>query len=1027
MRILVFAIAATLCPALVRPSHAQRSGPVAASLQEPAMAVAQPWPNAGSWRHIGPAAFGGRVDDIEAVASDPRIIFVGSAAGGVFRSKNNGTTWDAVFDNYGNTLSIGDIAIAPSDPNVVWVGTGEANNRQSSTWGDGVYRSTDGGTTWRHMGLRETQSIGRIVIDPRNPDVVFVAAVGHLFGPNDERGLYRTRDGGATWTKVLGVDANTGATDVVMSPDGRTVIAATYQRRRREFGFAGSGPGSGLWQSTDGGDTWSRVTSGVPAGDLGRIGLAISASNPDVVYAIIEASPPGGGVYRSDDRGATWVRRSAGNQRPNYFSQIRVDPKNPNHVWMLATALLVSNDGGTTFSGDSIAAYAHPDHHAMWIDPGQPQHVMLGNDGGVYFSYDNGRSWSYVDNLPISQFYDIAIDDREPYWIYGGAQDNGSWAFPSATYSRGGMTNLDVQNTGFGDGFQSAVDPIDRRFVHANSQNGRAFLADMVTREERFIQPVAPAGHDPYRFNWNTAMQQSPNDPRALYIGAQQLLRSTDRGTTWQEISPDLTRHAGRTALSVGTGFPAGRSLSANDGVSAYGNITTISESPTARGTIYVGTDDGNVQMTTDGGGHWSDLTPRFAMPESHYVSKVYASRHDARTAYVAFDGHWDDDQKPYLFKTVDGGATWTSIASDLPSWKPVKTIEEDPRNPNVLFVGTEFGLYWTTDGGRHWSPASGNVPPVMVDRIIVNQKNNDLILATHGRGVIILEDIAPLEGMSATGDVRLFPLRAAAEVQTYRDLPWPGGNAFVAPNSPIGTYVSYAVANDPPSLDSVRIDVIGPDGDIVDQMTGPDRAGTHRVLWDMRYRFKYVPPPSDSGFYGPPRAPYVPPGEYTVALTARGRTMKQTVQVRSDARGASTPAGLRDRAAINRRARDISRVYYDAATAMDAIDAELASIGAPADSTIKSISAEVATLRRRAHGNSITSGIGRLFDLTAAIESSSMAPTEAQHRSLAASVVEFTDIAAKVNDIVTNRLPAVRAKAGHTGGTAIATVQPPQ
>jgi photosystem II stability/assembly factor-like uncharacterized protein len=1026
MRILVLAIAAALCPALVRPSPAQRSGPVAASLQEPAMAIAQPWPNAGSWRHLGPAAFGGRVDDIEAVASDPRIIFVGSAAGGVFRSKNNGTTWDPVFDNFGNTLSIGDIAIAPSDPNVVWVGTGEANNRQSSTWGDGVYRSTDGGTTWRHMGLRETQSIGRIVIDPRNPDVVFVAAVGHLFGPNDERGLYRTRDAGATWTKVLGVDANTGATDVVMSPDGRTLIAATYQRRRREFGFAGSGPGSGLWRSTDGGDTWARVTSGVPAGDLGRIGLAMSASDPDVVYAIIEASPPGGGVYRSDDRGATWVRKNSVNQRGNYFSQIRVDPKNPNHVWMLATALLASNDGGTTFSGDSVAPYAHPDHHAMWIDPAQPQHVMLGNDGGVYFSYDNGRSWSYVDNLPISQFYDIAIDDREPYWIYGGAQDNGSWAFPSATYSRGGMTNLDVQNTGFGDGFQSAVDPIDRRFVHANSQNGRAFLADMVTREERFIQPVAPAGQDPYRFNWNTAMQQSPNDPRALYIGAQKLLRSTDRGTTWQEISPDLTKHAGRTTLSVGNGFPAGRSLSANDGVSAYGNITTISESPTARGTIYVGTDDGNVQMTADGGGHWSDITPRFAMPESRYVSKVYASRHDARVAYVAFDGHWDDDQRPYLFKTVDGGATWTSIASDLPSWKPVKTIEEDPRNPNLLFVGTEFGLYWTTDGGHHWSPASGNVPPVMVDRIIVNPNNNDLILATHGRGVIILEDIAPLEGTSAAGDVRLFPLRAATEVQTYRDLPWPGGNAFVAPNSPIGTYISYAVASDPPSPDTVRIDVIAPDGTVVDQMTGPDRAGTRRVLWDMRYRFKYVPPPSDSGFYGPPRAPYVPPGEYTVALTARGRTMKQTVQVRSDARGVSTPAALRDRAAINVRARDISRVYYDAVSCMDAIDAELASIGAPADSMIKSISAEVATLRRRAHGNSITSGIGRLFDLTAAIESSSMAPTDAQHRSLAASVAEFTDIAAKVNDIVANQLPTVRAKAGHTGGAVIVGVQPP-
>jgi len=964
------------------------------------------------------------VDDIEAVPGDPRTIFVGSAAGGVFRSKNNGTTWDAVFDKYGSTLSIGDIAIAPSDPNVVWAGTGEANNRQSSTWGDGVYRSTDGGTTWSHMGLRETQSIGRIVIDPHNPDVVFVAAVGHLFGPNEERGLYRTKDGGATWKKVLGVDANTGATDVVISPDGRTLIAATYQRRRREFGFAGSGPGSGLWRSTDGGDSWLRVTSGMPAGDLGRIGLDIAASDPSIVFAIIEASPPGGGVYRSDDRGATWVRKSPINQRGNYFSQIRVDPKNPNHVWLLATALMASNDGGATFSSESIAPNAHPDHHAMWIDPSQPQHVMLGNDGGVYFSYDNGRSWRYVDNLPISQFYDISIDDREPYWIYGGAQDNGSWAFPSATYSRGGLTNLDVQNTGFGDGFQSAVDPLDRRFVHANSQNGRAFLADMVTREERFIQPVPPAGHEPYRFNWNTAMHQSPNDPHALYLGAQELLKTTDRGTTWQEISPDLTRHVARGSLSVGDGFPAGRSLSANDGVSAYGNITTISESPRARGTIYVGTDDGNVQVTTDGGGNWTDLTSRFGLPQARYVSKVYASRHAARTAYVAFDGHWDDDEKPYLFRTTDGGATWTSISGDLPDWKPVKTVEEDSRNPNLLFVGTEFGLYWTVDGGRHWQAASGNVPPVMVDRIIVNPKNDDLILGTHGRGVIILEDIAPLEATGSEDDVRLFPARAATEVQTYRDLPWPGGNVFVAPNSPIGTYISYAVANDAPSADSVKIEVIAPGGGVVARMTGPDRRGTHRVLWDMRYQLAYVPPPSDSGFYGPPRAPYVPPGEYTIKLTARGRTLTQPVQVRSDARGASTPAGLRDREAINLEAREITRVYFDAVTAMDAIDAELASAGA--DSAARSIATQVTTQRQRARGNSITSGIGRLFDLTAAIESSSMPPTEAQHRTLAASVAEFTEIAAKVNDIIAHQLPALRARTGRTNAPAIATVKPP-
>lgn len=1004
---------------LSRPASAAAAGLAlaCAAANIGAQANAQPWPNDSSWRQIGPAAFGGRVDDIEAVVGDPRIIFVGSAAGGVFRSTNNGTTWVPVLDKYANTLSIGDIAIAPSDPRVVWVGAGEANNRQSSTWGDGVYKSTDGGTTWRHMGLRETQTIGRIVIDPHDPNTVFVAAVGHLFGPNEERGLYRTKDGGASWQKVLGVDANTGATDVVISPDGRTLVAATYQRRRREFGFAGSGPGSGLWRSTDGGDTWHRVTSGMPSGDLGRIGLDISRSNPNVIYAAIEAYPPGNGVYRSDDQGATWTRRSGANQRPDYFSQIRVDSKNPNRVWLLATGLAVSNDGGATFSDDSVARSAHPDHHAMWIDPNQPDHILLGNDGGVYATYDGGKTFAYADNLPISQFYDIAIDDRDPYWIYGGAQDNGSWAFPSATYSRGGMTNADVENIGFGDGFQSAVDPIDRRFIHANSQNGRAFLADLVTREERFIQPVAKAGEEPYRFNWNTAMLQSPVDPHALYLGAQRLLKTTDRGSTWQEISPDLTRHLGRGQLSVGDGFPAGRSLSGNDGVSAYGNITTISESPKAGGTIYVGTDDGNVQMTTDGGGHWTDLTSRFPARAVHYVSKVYASRQDARTAYVAFDGHWDDDEAPYLFATTDGGATWTSIAGDLPPWKPVITLEEDPVNPKVLFAGTEFGLYWTIDGGAHWTPAPGNIPPVQVDRVIVNPRNRDLIVATHGRGVMILEDVGALEGngVSAEGaGVRLFPLRSATEVQTYRDLPWPGGNAFVAPNSPVGTWVTYSVARDPPpGQDSVRIRVLAPDGSLVSELTGPDRRGTHRVLWNLRYQFPYVPPPSDSGFYGPPRPAYVPPGEYTVSLTARGATVSEKVTVRSDPRGASTPDGQRVRAALNLRARDLSRVYYDVVTALDAIDAQLAGPGAgggpPRDSAAKAIASETRTLRARAHGNSIVSGIGRLFDLVAAVESSSMPPTDMQRRSLAASVAEFTEIVAKVNDIITKRLPPIR------------------
>jgi photosystem II stability/assembly factor-like uncharacterized protein len=983
------------------------------------------WPSDSSWRHIGPAAFGGRVDDIEAVESDPRTIFVAAAGGGIFRSRNNGTTWEAVFDKYGSSMSVGDIAIAPSDPRVVWAGMGEPNNRQSSTWGDGVYKSTDGGTTWRHMGLRETQTIGRIVIDPRDANTVFVAAVGHLFGPNEERGLYRTKDGGATWQKVLNVDANTGATDVVISPDGRTLIAATYQRRRRAYGFAGSGPGSGIWRSTDGGDTWQRVTSGLPTGDLGRIGLDLSRSNPDVVYAIVEAFAPGGGVYRSNDRGATWTRQSNVNPRPNYFSQIRVDPKNPDRVWVLGVALVRSIDGGKTFSDDSIAQYTHPDNHAMWIDPARPEHIMLGNDGGVYFTYDGGRAWEYRDNLPIAQFYDISVDDRTPYWIYGGAQDNGSWAFPSGTYSRGGMTNADVLNTGFGDGFGSAVDPRDRRFIYANSQNGRAFLSDMVTREEHFIQPVAKTGSDPYRFNWNTAMLVSPNDPSLYYMGAQKLLETTNRGQTWAEISPDLSKHLRYQEMSVGDGFSATRSLSRNDGASAYGNITTISESPKARGTIYAGTDDGNVQMTRDGGKNWTDITSRFALPGPRYVSKVMTSKHDARVAYVAFDGHWDDDMTPHVFKTPDGGATWTSMALGIPAGKPVRTLEEDPRDPNLLFAGTELGLYWSNDGGAHWSAGPGDVPALRIDRVLINPRTNDLLLGTHARGVLILEDISPLR--STSSDVVLHPLRAATLVQTYRDLPWPGGDEFVAPNSPIGTYITYTLKSDAPSRDSVRIHVLAPNGAIVAEMSGPDVRGAHRVLWDLRQRLLYVPPASDSGFYGPPRAPYVAPGTYTVKLMARGREQTQTVQVLSDARGASTRDGLRARLAINERARDLSRVYFEVQTALAAVSRELdAARGKTADALVDSVALQAATLMARARGNSIVSGIGRVFDLTAAIESSSLPPTDAQERTLQASVAELADIAAKLNELISSRMPAVRAATGLPAPSGVARVTPP-
>lgn len=1007
------ALALAAAAMLVMSSAESRAQPPRAAAPPPARG----WPDT-AWRHMGPASFGGRVDDIEAVEDDPRIIFVGTASGGIFRSRNNGVTWDPVFDAYGTALSIGDIAIAPSDRNIVWAGTGEPNGRQSSTWGDGVYRSLDGGATWKNMGLRETQSIGRVVIDPRDPNTVFVAAAGHLWGPNEQRGLYRTRDGGATWHKVLGVDDNTGVIDVAMARDGRTMFAATYMRRRRAFGFVGGGPTSGLWRSLDGGDTWERVTNGLPAGNTGRIGIDISRSDPNVVYVVLENRA--GGVFRSTDRGATWTRQNRLDERPNYFSQIRVDPKNPDRVWLLGTFFYTSIDGGKTFTSDSTARKVHPDHHALWIDPNQPEHMMLGNDGGVFFSYDGARTWDFVDNLPIGQFYDIAIDARDPYWIYGGLQDLGTFGFPSGTHSRGRLMDDQVTFLEYGDGFQVAADPTNPRLIYANSQNGRGYVVDVETHEERRITPVAAERTERYRFNWNTAILVSPVDPRIYYYGANKLLKTADHGATWQVISPDLTRNQDWRKLSLGPGIPDRDSttLSRDDGTSQYGNITTIAESPRAPGTIYIGTDDGIVQMTTDGGAHWTNITSRFRLAASRSVSKVVASRHDAKTAYATFDGHTDDDQKPYIFKTADGGATWSSIAGDLPATAPVKTLTEDPRNANVLFAGTEFGLYWSFDGGHHWSFPGGNLPRVIVNRVLVNERNNDLILGTHGRSVIVLDDIRALEAgdpARAGSAVELFPLRDATVVYQWRDQPLPAARKFSAPNAPVGALVTYNLRD---SADSARIQVLAPDGSIVRELTGPGTAGVHRVVWDLRTRLAFVPAPGDSGFYGAPRAPFVPPATYTVKLVAHGATATQTVQVRANPRSASSPEASAARQLVAKRVDSLSRAYAEGKRLLAAVDTEfahlrplLASRGpSPAtDSLLKIVAAQLSTLRR-GFASDYGAPIGEVFDVLGGLESSSVAPTQAEQRALDFAAADLAASITKLNALVTTEMPKLRA-----------------
>jgi photosystem II stability/assembly factor-like uncharacterized protein len=967
-----------------------------------------------AWRHIGPASYGGRIDDIEAVPGRPSTIYVGTASGGVFKTVNNGVTWTPVFDRDGSALSIGDIAIAPTDPNVVWVGTGEANGRQSSSWGDGVYRSLDGGETWQHVGLRETHHIGRVVIHPRDPNIVYVAAMGHLWGPNEQRGLFRTVDGGKTWTNVLHASPDTGAGDVAIGPDGRTLFAALYQRRRRGWGFVGGGPESALYRSLDGGDTWEKLTKGLPSGTIGRIGLDISKSDPNIVYALVE-NKAAGGVYRSEDSGATWTRQSGFDPRPSYYSQIRIDPRNPNRVWVLGS-FAVSIDAGKTFRSEHTTDLIHTDHHALWIDPQDPDHLMLGNDGGLYFSYDGSRNWSFIDNLPIGQYYDVDVDTRDPYWIYGGTQDNGTWAIPSRTTSQLGITNADVVNVAYGDGFYVAVDPKDYRTVYANSQSGRTYLVDLDTREEKGLRPVPQDSKETYRFNWSTPMLLSPHDSNVVYYGGNKLFKTADHGHTWTVISPDLTRKQDWKKLPLMGSERSDDTLSRDDGVSDFGTITTIAESPLTKGVLYVGTDDGNVEMTRDDGKTWQNLTDRFKLPGPRWVSRVVASAHEAATAYVSFDGHQDDDFRPYIFKTTDNGVTWSPIAADIPNGMSVHAVAEDPVNRNLLFAGTEFGLFTSTNGGRNWTLVRGNLPRVRIDDILINNRTHDLILGTHGRSIIVFDDISMLEGREpAAGgdDVRLFPVRPATEYYEMRKLPSPGAAKFSGPNPEYGALITYFLKAD--AGDGLKILVIDPQGQLVRELDGPSNPGFHRVAWDLRFPLTLPVATQDDGWFGPPKGTLVLPGRYQVKLAVKGRELQEFVDVRIDPRARTSPEALKARFDASQRVAELLRAFGESTRALDGITRELDAIKEAVKTAkatpdevktgVDGLSKKVDTLKSK-----FRAGFGgpkfQYLDLAGQLQASTSEPTAAQLTWLAQLTAELREHITALNTIISGDMP---------------------
>ncbi len=837
------------------------------------------------FRNIGPAIMGGRIDDFAVVESNPSVFFVGTASGGVWKTVNNGVTFEPVFDDQG-VPTIGDVTIAPSDPAIVYVGTGEQNNRQSSSWGDGVYKSLDGGKTWIHLGLKDTHHIGRIVVDPKNPDVAYVAAAGHLWGPNKERGLYKTSDGGKTWANTKFINEDTGFIDVAMDPESpQTLYAASYQRRRTPFGYNGGGPGSALWKTVDGGATWTKLTKGLPAeGDVGRIGVTVYRRDPRIVYAVIEHAKQGG-VYRSEDKGESWTKMSDTNPRPSYYSQIHIDPNNDQRIWVLGAPMYYSEDGGKTFR-TNVVQRIHGDYHALWINPANSNHMLVGSDGGIHISYDRGRSWDYVNTVSLAQFYEIGVDMRKPYYVYGGLQDNGSWGAPSRSLWTAGITNDDWFRIGGGDGFYAMVDPTDHNIVYTESQDGNVQRLNMRTFERRVIRPE-PADGQRHRFNWNSPILISAHDPRTIYYGGNRLFGSKDRGDTWSLVTPDLTTNVERDRMPI-FGKTAREMLSRNDGVVHFGTITTVAESPVKAGVLWVGTDDGNLQVSRDGGANWTNVAEKVpGVPRGTYVSRVEASRFAEGRAYVAFDGHRNDDYKAYVFRTDDFGQSWKSVSGNIPAGGTVSVVREHPKNASLLFVGTEYGLWATWNGGGEWQRIKGKLPTMPVDDILIHPRDHDLILGTHGRGIYILDDAAPLAQLSeaVASDLHLFDIRAAAQYRLYGNKGNTGHKWFTAPNPPEGALISYYLKAKPGEKEEVKITISDAAGKVVRELKGPKEAGINRTNWDLRHGPPTEPEPGAPSFFGLPRGPLAPPGAYTVKAALGNWSASKTVQVEEDPR----------------------------------------------------------------------------------------------------------------------------------------------
>jgi photosystem II stability/assembly factor-like uncharacterized protein len=867
------------------------------SVAQPAAAAGDEAPEAQAlrrlqYRSIGPANMAGRISDIVGIPGDYKTFWVGTPDGGVWKTENAGTTFEGQWQDE-EAYSVGALAIAPSDHNVIWLGSGEGDPRNSVSYGLGVWRSTDSGKTWTHLGLRDTERIHRIVVDPRDADTALVCAMGHEWGPNEERGVFKTTDGGVTWNHVLKIDEDTGCSDIAIDESNpRNVYAGMWTFRRKPWHFSDGGKETALYISRDGGDTWKKMSgNGLPVGPMARIGLNVAQSSPNIVYLLTE-TPEEGSLFRSDDYGESWRMVNDDrniNFRPFYYSTVRVDPNDPDTLYTLSGRLSKSTDGGRTFQ--RIANGVHGDHQSMWIDPGDSDHVLSGSDGGYQVSYDGGETWDIINNVVLSQFYQIFYDDRDPYYVCGGLQDNGSWCGPSQTNNSAGILKDDWYTVAGGDGFYSVPVPGKHYLVYSNAQGGYFTLTDIRSGQSRSVVPyprmMGSQGQGmyraKYRFNWDAPIHISPHDPDTVYWGGNVLFKSTDQGYSWDIISPDLT-----TNDPVKLGDSGGEIYLDNTAAEFHCTILTIAESPLRAGVIWVGTDDGNVQISRDDGANWTNIKDNIpGLPAETWIAKIDASNHEAGTAYIAVDNHRLDDFTPHVYRCTDYGASCEDISTGLPEDDYVKVVREDPRNENLLYLGMDRGLFASWDGGSTWVDIRNNLPRVSVRDIKIHPRDNDLIVGTHGRGAFILDDLAPLQSLTEamTGDVYLFDIRRATRWERWGQDASQGQRNWSGENPPDGAYINYYLNEAPDG--PVKIRITDASGALVRELVDDEaEAGVNRAVWNMTWE---GPRPLQSrqdagGFRGfGPSGPPAVPGTYTATLIVGATELSKTFELRGD------------------------------------------------------------------------------------------------------------------------------------------------